>query len=209
MSEQGIAKGIRRMVFVTREKAKAAIAAAEAFEVKLTAAEAVEGANLEKEVKTLTAELDALVISAVRKNDFRATLQKMSKKAVAWKKERLAGMTGEIKQGAIAAGEASEGNKVVYRFDFGIDGKLAKSVTQAFTKKIKDKALMLVSADEAADRFMVMAVAAKGLDIDCKQWVTTSCEGTGGKGGGKKDSCQFTVPGVSHVDAVMEKAKKY
>jgi hypothetical protein len=42
-------------------------------------------------------------------------------------------MTEEIKAKAIAAGEASEGNKIVFRFDFG-DGKLAKNVTQVIRR---------------------------------------------------------------------------
>jgi alanyl-tRNA synthetase len=45
--------------------------------------------------------------------------------------------------------------------------------------------------------------------VDCKAWAAAATAGTDGKGGGKPDSAQFTVPGVSHVDAVMEKAKQF
>jgi hypothetical protein len=34
-------------------------------------------------------------------------------------------MTDEIKAKAIAAGESCEGNKFIFRFDFGIEGKLS------------------------------------------------------------------------------------
>lgn len=209
LSEEGIAKGIRRIVFVTQEDAKKAIAAAADFGEKLVSAEALDGEELEANVKLLSSELDGLAVSAVKKLDFRGKIAVLTKKFLAFKKKRLAGMTDEIKEKAIAAGEACEGNKVVFRFDFGCEGKIAKNVTQAFTKKIKDKALMLISADEDSDRFLIMAVAPKGLDVDCKAWATAATEGTEGKGGGKKDSCQITVPGVSNVEGVIEKANKF
>lgn len=208
LNEEGIAKGIRRILFVTKDDAKKAIAAAEEFGGKLTAAEGIDD-GLEAKVKELTVELNALAISAAKKIEFRETITKLTKKVTQMKKNRLAGMTDEIKAKAIEAGEATEGNKVVFRFDFGVEGKVAKSVTQAFGKKIKDKALMLISADTEANRFLVITFAPKGVDVDCKAWVAVAIEGTGGKGGGKKDSAQFTVPDVSHIDTVMEKAKQF
>eukprot|EP00980_Cylindrotheca_fusiformis_P028004 scaffold22575_cov141-Cylindrotheca_fusiformis.AAC.35 len=208
LNEEGIAKGIRRILFVTQDDAKKAIAAAEDFGVKLSAAEGMED-GLEAKIKELTLELDGLAISASKKIEFRDTIAKLTKKVIQMKKKRLAGMTDEIKAKAIAAGEATEGTKVIFRFDFGLEAKVAKSVTQAFGKAVKDKALMLVSADEDSNRFLVMTAAPKGVDVDCKAWAAAATEGTGGKGGGKKDSAQFTVPDVSLVDSVMEKAKNF
>lgn len=209
LTEEGIAKGIRRIVFVTCEDAKKAIAAAEVFETKLETASKLEGGDeLEALVKNLTSECDGLVVSAVKKMAFREAIAGFSKKVMAWKKQRMASMTDEIKAKAIEAGEATAGNKVVFRYDFGVNAKLGKNVGTAFTKKIKDKAIMIISADADANRILVLAMAAKGLDVDCKAWCMAVIEGTNGKGGGKKDSAQFNVPDVSLVDSVMEKAKQ-
>jgi len=133
----------------------------------------------------------------------------LTKKVIAFKKQRLAGMKDEIVAEAIAAGEGTEGNKVVFRFDFGIDGKLAKTVAAAFGKKLQDKALLLVSADEDSNRFLVCAMAPKGVEVDCKEWVSAATEGTDGKGGGKKDAAQSTVPDISLIDGVIAKAKQF
>lgn len=210
LSEEGIAKGIRRIVGVTMADAKKAIASADEFEGKLKVASTLAGEELEAQVKALTVELNGFDISAVKKASFRETLTGFSKQVVAYKKARVAGMTDEIAEKAIAAAGTTEGNKVVLRFDFGIEGKVAKAVTQAYGKQVKDKALFLVSADAETDKFMAIAFAPKGMDdIDCKAWATAATAGTEGKGGGKKDSAQFTVPGVSNVDAVLEKAKLY
>jgi alanyl-tRNA synthetase len=57
---------------------------------------------------------------------------------------------------------------------------------------------------------MVVAFAPKGMkDVDCKAWVLAATEGTNGKGGGKKDSAQFTVPGVGFINGVLEKARSF
>lgn len=69
LNEEGIAKGIRRVLFVTQEDAKKAIAAAEEFGAKLTAAEKLED-ELEARVKELTLELDGLSISAAKKIEY-------------------------------------------------------------------------------------------------------------------------------------------
>lgn len=209
LNEEGIAKGIRRIVFVTCDDAKKAIADAEEFEVKLDAASKLAGGEeLEALVKALTMECDALVISTVKKTAFRETIAGFLKKVMTWKRQKMASMTDEIKAKAIEAGEATEGNKVVFRYDFGLNAKLGKNVGTAFTKKIKDKAIMIISADEDAGRFLVLAMAAKGLDVDCKAWCSAVTEGTGAKGGGKKDSAQMNVPDVSLIDSVMDKAKQ-
>jgi alanyl-tRNA synthetase len=209
LSEEGIAKGIRRIVFCTQDDAKKAITTADEFEAKMKAADALEGFELEAEAKVLVVELDTLTISAAKKTEFRDMIGAMTRKVIAFKKERVAGMTDEIKDMAIEAAESTEGNKVVLRFDFGIDGKLAKTVTMAFAKKVKDKAIMLLSGEEESDRFLVYAMAPKGVDVDCKAWVTAATEGADGKGGGKQDSAQSTVPGISKMDDVLEKAKSF
>jgi len=209
LSEEGIAKGIRRIVFVTRNDAKKAIATAEKFETKLDAASKLEGEELEALVKILSMECDSSIVSTVKKSFFRVTIAGLLKKVMTFQKQRMAGMTEEIKAKAIAAGEATEGNKVIFRFDFGANAKLGKNVAVAFTKKIKDKAIMIISADSHADRFLVMTLAPKGVDVDCKSWCIAATEGTNGKGGGKKDSAQFTVPDVSLVDSVIDKAKQW
>jgi alanyl-tRNA synthetase len=209
LSEEGIAKGIRRIVFVTYDDAKKAIATAEEFETKLEASSKLEGGDeLEALVKTLSMECDTLVVSKVKTIAFRETIAGFLKKVMAWKKQRMAGMTDEIKAEAIKVGEATEGNKVIFRYDFGLNAKLGKNVATAFTKKIKDKAIMIISADADSNRFLVLAMAAKGLDVDCKAWCMAATEGMDAKGGGKKDSAQVTVSDASLVESVMEKAKQ-
>eukprot|EP00579_Thalassiosira_antarctica_P008623 CAMPEP_0201884988 /NCGR_PEP_ID=MMETSP0902-20130614/17659_1 /ASSEMBLY_ACC=CAM_ASM_000551 /TAXON_ID=420261 /ORGANISM="Thalassiosira antarctica, Strain CCMP982" /LENGTH=970 /DNA_ID=CAMNT_0048414011 /DNA_START=17 /DNA_END=2929 /DNA_ORIENTATION=+ len=210
LSEEGIAKGVRRITAVTMKDAAVATAAAADFEAKVTEAGKLPGLDLEAQVKLLTVELDALSISAAKKIQLRETLGTYGKQVVAWKKKNAAERTAKVCEQVVEAANSTEGDKVIVRCDFGVDGKVAKAVTAAYGKKIKDKALLLVSADESADRFMVVAFAPKGMKgVDCKAWVVAATEGTNGKGGGKKDSAQFTVPGVGSIDGVLEKARSF
>jgi len=209
LSEEGIAKGVRRITGVTMKDAAIATAAASDFDAKLTEVGKLQGTDLESQVKLLTVELEGLSISAAKKIQFRETLGTYGKQVVAWKKKHAAEQTTKVVEQVIeVANTVTDGNKVVVRCDFGVDGKVAKAVTAAYGKKVKDKALLLVSADESADRFMVITFAPKGMkDVDCKAWAVAATEGTKGKGGGKKDSAQFTVPGVGCIDDVLAKAR--
>merc|ERR1712071_222039 len=168
----------------------------------------LQGLELEAQLKLLSEELKVLSISAVKKSLFRDLLADYSKKIVAWKKQNVLEQTQKALKCVVDAAESSASDKVVCRFDFGVDGKVAKSIMTSFGKQIKNKAFLLISADTGADKFMVIAHAPKGVqNIDCKAWVSAATEGTGGKGGGKKDSAQFTVQGIDQIDGVLEKAK--
>ena len=153
-------------------------------------------------------QLNTLSISASLKVQLRDTLGSYAKKVVAWKKVKAAAKTAEVTAEVIAAAESAEGEKIILRVDVGTDTKAAKAIQQAVGKKIKDKAFFLVSADEAADRYIALAFCHKSLkSVDCKAWAMAATEGTGAKGGGKKDSAQFTISGVSSLDSVLAKAK--
>jgi alanyl-tRNA synthetase len=206
LSEEGIAKGIRRIVGFTQADAVKAQADAAALEIKVQAAAKTEGDDLDAQVKQLMVEVNGAKISAVVKMELREILADYSKKVQTYKKQKAAAQTGEIVKEAVKLAESTEGKKIVLRFDFGIDGKVAKNVTTAFLKKNKEKALMLVSGDQESDRVMVVAASQKGSDIDCKAWVNAATEGMDGKGGGKKESAQSTLSGFTNIDAILSKA---
>lgn len=209
LTEEGIAKGVRRIVAVTQDDAKKAMSVAEDFGRKLKEAGKLGGDALDAELKILKPELNDLSISAVKKTAFHGEIAELTKKVIALQKQKAAGLSDAVVSKAVETASANEGNKVIMRHDFGTAGKVWKAVSSAYGKKVKDKALFLVSADVAADRFMVAAMAPKDVDIDCKAWVTAASAGTGAKGGGKKDSATMNVIGVSHIEDVLEKAKRF
>lgn len=210
LQEEGIAKGIRRITAITMGDAIAAKKSGEEFAAKVKAAGELKGIDLDTKVKTLTVELNSITISAVLKSELRDVLGGYGKAVVAWKKEAAAARSGEITSQLIDTAGKTDGDKFVCRIDFGLNGKLVKSVSTAYGKKVKDKAFLLITADEDADKYMVCAFSPKQLkSVDCKAWVTAATKGTGGKGGGKKESAQFTVSGLSSIEGVLDKAMAF
>jgi len=208
LQEEGIAKGIRRITGITIDDALNAKKLGDEMESKVAAAGKLDGAELEEMIKKLTVELSNISVSAPLKIRVRKTLATYGKKVVAWKKKEAANKTQAIVSQLINTAEQTKGNKFVIRADFGAEGKVAKAIQTAYGKKVKDKAFLLVSADESANRYMVVCFAPKGMkDINCKEWAAAATDGTGGKGGGKKDSAQYSVSGLESIDSVMEKAK--
>lgn len=209
LTEEGIAKGVRRIVAVTQDDAKKAMSLAKEFDRKLKEADKLDSDALDAELKILKPELNDLSISAGKKAAFRGKIGELTKKVIALQKQKATGMSAAVVTKAVETASTTEGNKVIVRHDFGTAGKVWKAVSSAYGKKVKDKALLLVSADIASDRFMVAAMAPKGVDVDCKAWVTAASEGTGAKGGGKKDSATMNVVGVTHIESVLEKARGF
>mmetsp|Transcript_25740 Transcript_25740/g.38033 ORF Transcript_25740/g.38033 Transcript_25740/m.38033 type:complete len:998 (+) Transcript_25740:104-3097(+) len=210
LNEEGIAKGVRRIEAVTMEHARRAIAAEKELDEKISNADKLNGDELEKEIKLLTLALNTAAISASSKMRMRQTLGGLSKRAVAWKKEEAAKRTKIVLETVIEAASSTSLPGAICRSDFGTDGKAAKAVMTGYGKKVKDKAFLLVSADMENNRFMVCAFSPKQFkEVDCKAWVAAATDGTGAKGGGKKDSAQSTVSGVEKIEQVLEKARLF
>eukprot|EP00548_Thalassiothrix_antarctica_P014827 CAMPEP_0194176614 /NCGR_PEP_ID=MMETSP0154-20130528/10508_1 /TAXON_ID=1049557 /ORGANISM="Thalassiothrix antarctica, Strain L6-D1" /LENGTH=965 /DNA_ID=CAMNT_0038890877 /DNA_START=150 /DNA_END=3044 /DNA_ORIENTATION=- len=204
ISEEGIAKGIRRIVALTQTDAIKAREESVVLQKTIEDAGKLGEAVLESKVNLLKVEVNEARISLVVKMELRKVLDNYTERVLKFKKQKAAAQTGEIVEKALAEAEAVEGDKVVFQYDFGIDGKIAKKVTTDFGKKNKKKALMLISGDKESDRIMVIASAPKGMDVNCKDWVDTVTKDLNGKGGGKKQHAQSTLSGYStNMDLIV------
>ena len=209
LQEEGIAKGIRRITGITMDAAQNAQKSAETFQGKVRSAGDGKESDLEEQVKQLTIELNEMAISASVKIRMREVLSSYSKRVVAWKKEQANAQSDALISQVLVAADGIVGNRVICRMDFGLDIKLAKLVQTSVSKVLKDKCVMILSADLDNDRFMLLAFAPKGVEVDCKEWVLSSLIGLDAKGGGKNDSAQYTVDGISSIPSVMDKAKSF
>lgn len=213
LSEDGIAKGIRRIVGVTEGDAKKAIMLSNEFDIKMKHCSTLKGDELEAQIKILKEECNTLAISAVKKVHYRALLNELTKDVIAYKKQKMVGMTDDIVNATVTAATEQGGSNVVFRYDFGCDAKVAKSVSTAFLKKTNNQALMLITADEDENKFMIVTCSPKSLpDIDCKVWTeasTSELNADSVKGGGRKDAAIYYVTGLENVTIVLEKAKLF
>ncbi|KAH9313613.1 hypothetical protein KI387_022240, partial [Taxus chinensis] len=192
ISEEGIAKGIRRITAFTTAAAIEAIETAASFDSRLNDASKLEGAALEKEVASLKGSLDSAVIPAAKKADFRLEITQLQDRV---KKAQKQAADANMKEAITAAIELA--NKLslrdeaycVSRIDVGLDANAIREAVLKFMEKQKDIPVMMFSADEATNKVLVYAgvpqsVAKKGLVV--LDWLRKVLEPLKGNGGGGK-----------------------
>lgn len=215
VSEEGVAKGVRRVVAFTSEKAREAIAAAEAFGASIEKASALEGAALEKEVASLKNALDVAVMPATRKAELKARLAALQDKILqAFKAAKEANLQAATRaaldtaDAAAAAGDAA----CVLRIDVGLDDKaIAKAVTLVLQKH-QELAVMMFSVDDASKQVLVYAGVPPALaqQFNVLEWLRKALEPVDGKGGGGKGgTAQGRGKNVTGVEDAMELARSF
>lgn len=153
LEESGIAKGIRRIIAVTGEHAHAVQRLAHEFGARLSRLENMpHGPAKESEVKTTTADLNQLSISALTKSSFRDRFATIQKQVL---DEQKAQQKAESKKALDAVTEffARPGHEdekaLVARLPISANAKAVSEAIQFVKTKKKDKSVYLFAADEA------------------------------------------------------------
>ncbi|CAI5533354.1 unnamed protein product [Closterium sp. Naga37s-1] len=206
ISEEGIAKGVRRIIAFTTAKAKEAIALADQYAARIEAAGKLSGTALEKEVAALKGSVDSAVIPAAYKAQLKASLLKLhdrlrqAQKAAAGANLKLAIQTAvETAAAAAAAGESV----CVLRIDVGLDPNAIREAVVTVLGQQKELAVLMVSVDEEKGKVLLYAgvpdaVAARGLSV--LEWLRAALVPVEGKGGGGKGGlAQGQVPLIAEV----------
>lgn len=192
VQEEGIAKGVRRIIALTTDAAKEAIALADSYGSRISEASKKQGAALEKEVASIRSSLDVAIIPAVRKAEFRKQLQDLqeqirkTQKAAAGANLEVAIHTAtSLADAAVASGKTF----VVARIDVGVDATAVREAVVAVLDKQKDIAVMIVSVSEAKKEALVYAGVPDSLTkrgFAVVEWLKKTLEPINGKGGGGK-----------------------
>jgi len=194
VSEEGIAKGVRRISAVTGVAARAAEAAADNLASRVRQAETLTDEALAVEAGEIVKELEQLTLPAPRKHQVRAMLvglqdrvKAAQKKVAAVKAAQAAAFARDIAQSAIASGE----RVIVTTVDTGSDKTALQAAVTTLTQLCPKAAIMLIAPDEGEGKASLAAavpaeLVAKGLKAG--DWVREASAVLGGKGGGKPDS---------------------
>ncbi|KAK2078524.1 hypothetical protein QBZ16_003364 [Prototheca wickerhamii] len=187
LSEEGIAKGVRRIV------ARAPLA------------------DLSNDLKTLIVRVDASPISVVSKAELRARLQALNKavmdeqkKGAAANKQRAIAAAIEAADGAAAAGK----KYLVTSLDVGLDTKAVQEAWNAIAKAHPDLPVLFASAGE--DKALVFAGVPVGAAkvFPAGDWLKAALAAIGGKGGGKPTAAQGMGPDVAKLDEALAAAEQ-
>ncbi len=198
LSEEAVAKGVRRIVACCGEPARAAILAADALDADIALAAKLEGDALAPRVAHLLQALDAKPMPASRRHALRAAIAKLQDRVKAAEKH-LAAATQDaaVKQARqIAESAATAMDQVIIAtIDAGDDRAALQAATKAVLDRCPHAAVMLFSVvgDGPAGRIAINAMVPDSLikrGLKAGDWVRDVAAILGGKGGGRPDNAQ-------------------
>ncbi len=214
LSEEGIAKGIRRIVGLTGAAAAAAHGRAAELRARVAAAGALADAALEKELAALKQTLATAVIPAPAKAELLEALAAHARRALDAQKAALAAAAkraaAEVEAAASAAAAAGA-RATALRCDVGTDAAALRDAAAA--AGAKGVAVALVSVDADKGKLMVYVAVPPALEaagLDCKAWLGAALAPAGGKGGGGKGGlAQGQAADVSKAPEVLAAAQAF
>jgi len=213
ITEEGIAKGVRRIVAVTSGQAAVeASLRSQKFRVDVDEARTLAGQLLEEKLATL-----------------RTALQDEKQMGIVTRKDLLKEIDG-LKEGVLKAGKAATKDDAKRAREDGeclaaeatkVSGKTFVAVASAgdaknlglsmevLSKKCTDKGLCLLAT--GGGRLAVVCVVPTSLqgEMSAKAWSDKILEAIGGKGGGKTDKAQGQCSDPSKLEDGLKAAKAY
>jgi len=212
--EEGVAKGIRRIVAVTGPQA-AVEATLKSIQLKTDVDEAktLAGALLDKKIADLrTAITQDKEVSLIMKRDMLVTVDGLKAGTLKAGKADTKAAEKKAKECGEKMGNDAKAAKAFFIgvVDAGAGFDDAKSCGAAIDAAIKicpDKALFFMS--NAGGKLAVLAVVPQGMQgqLTAKAWSDAALQAIGGKGGGKEDRAQGQCPDAGKLDAAKAAAE--
>ncbi len=217
VTEEAVAKGIRRVVALTGVPAQAARIASERLLERVAAASNLSGADLQREVNAITAELESLTMPLVRRAALRKSLVTLTEKIKASQKEAAAGRRQEAAQMARKIGESAKAAgepMVVATLELGSDRGAIEQAVKTIRDMCPTAAVMVLSPDEADGAAKVNIIAgvpdaAVKRGLSAGDWVRETAKVLGGKGGGRPDAAQGAGPDVARLKDAQAAARAF
>ncbi|XP_024367679.1 alanine--tRNA ligase [Physcomitrium patens] len=216
VSEEGIAKGVRRVTALTMGAAKEAIHQSEVFSSQIDKASKLEGPALEKEVASLKNSLENVVIPAAKKAEFRTRLGELQERIRKAQKAAAGSNLQTALNGAVSSADTAVAQNqpfCVLRIDVGLDTNAVREAVTLVMEKHKDLAVMIFSVDEQKNKVLVYAgvpdsAAKQGLKV--LDWLRGSLAPVNGKGGGGKNGlAQGQGGNAAGIDEALTVAKDF
>jgi alanyl-tRNA synthetase len=215
--EEGIAKGVRRIVGVTGPQAYSdAMLRVKTLTMKLDKAAKLKGGELDKMIADIRTEVNNdKEISLIEKKSMAATVEKLNDgqkaagKAATKEAEKKSKEAGELlgDEASKASGDLFVGT--ITSVAGGEDGKIVAAAIEVAIKKCPDKAILLLS--NGSGKLAVLAVVPKALQekISAVKWTTCVLDAIGGKGGGSAARAQGQITDASLLDKALAAANAF
>lgn len=208
VGEEGVSKGVRRIVGFTGEAAAGALAEGERIAGLVKGAEELPDEHLSNQLSTVTAALDGAEIPVSVRASLRERVEALQGRAKqAAKASAARGREQAVESARAIADGATDGDAIVAVLDgAGDDRGALMSAMDSIKKTLPASSVMLLGVNEEEGKIAIVAkVTEDGVSAGLKagDWVRAASEACGGKGGGRPDSAQGGGTDVSQVrDAV-------
>jgi len=215
--EEGVAKGIRRIVAVTGPQAAVeATLKSKQLRARVDEARSFPKELLDREIADLrTCVGEDKEVSLIMKKDMMNDIENLSagqKDAGKASKKVFENKAKELGEKLGGEAQSASGKTFVGVIDAGEgcdDAKCLSAAMDVFSKKCTNKAALLLS--NAGGKIALVAVVPQELqgELNAKAWSDKVLAAIGGKGGGKVDKAQGQAADASKLDAALAAAKGY
>ncbi len=215
VSEEAVAKGIRRISALTGVAAQAAFEASDHMLQKIAHAAATQGEQLATSVQELTAEVDTLTLPASRKTDLRSKLAALGERVKGEQKQQGAARANQAASRArIIADDAAKHAEqvIVATLEVGSDRNALQHALNTVVQVNPRAAVMLFSPDEVEGKVSIVAAVPMALihkGLKAGDWIKTVSEIVGGKGGGRPEAAQGGGTNLAKVKDAIEAGNNY
>jgi|UniRef100_A0A2S2QY24 alanyl-tRNA synthetase len=212
LTEEAIAKGIRRIVALTGPEATKAYTRAEELKKYVMKLDSKDP-NLSKVITDAQDKISKSVIPYWVKEELRTILSGLKKGIADEERKRQAAIATTIAE-SVKEKINSESNKLVfvYKVNAGSNTKAIDTALKA-VKTIKPEiAVMLISEDKECGKIFCHSAVSKNLNnkgLKANEWVAKVGASINGKGGGKADSAQASGTNNQSVDSLVQIAEDF
>ncbi|XP_061891265.1 alanine--tRNA ligase, cytoplasmic [Entelurus aequoreus] len=219
VSEEAIAKGIRRIVAVTGSEAQKAQRKADALHQGLSALadkvkqQTAPNKDVQKEIADMTEWIGTAVISQWRKDEMRETLKGLKKTMDdldrAYKADIQKRVLEKIKQ---VMEESPNQDLLVMEMETGASAKALNECLKLLKSSSPQTAAMLFVADPDAGKVVCLCQVPQekaNRGLKASEWVQELCPLMDGKGGGKDMSAQATGRNTQCLQEALQMAQQF
>ncbi|XP_007910546.1 alanine--tRNA ligase, cytoplasmic [Callorhinchus milii] len=219
VSEEAIAKGIRRIVAVTGPEAQKALRKAEALEKALVAlgskvhGQTAPNKEIQKEIADLTEMIGTAVIPQWQKDEMREKQKSLKKVMDDLDRASKANTQKKVLDKTKQLIESNPNQPlVVMELEAGASAKVLNEALKLFKTTSPQTAAMLFAVDSEAGRITCLCqvpqeVASRGLKAN--EWIGHISGLLDGKGGGKDLSAQATGKNINCLDKALNLATEF
>jgi len=208
VSENGIAKGVRRLIAYTGTLAQQAHAKGVEFQGRVNDAKNKKDEELSKEISQLKLDLDTLALPASLKPILLKEIDALVSSKLAGKKNLLQNAMSHVEKLAVNNNNNNQ-QLIVDEIQAGDDRKILSNAIQYLKDKCPETPAMLFSKDAKKIYLIANVPRSKTSQLDAGQWAREVAAVCGGKGGGKPESAQASGDDVSKLEEAMKKALNF